>query len=133
MERNHSVQVGDIFFHSSTDEVSHSCGFVEVVRLKGKTMVEFAEIRQECYVDETCDEAVWECKVRPLPGQFRDREQIFSARVYRSSLDGEEFLHTPGKWGKCLFPYDKKHHYSLTGYSGGHVRARMGPEKKVVL
>jgi len=134
MERNHNVQVGDIFEHSSTSETGHSCGFVQVVKLRGKTMVDYTPIRMECYVDETCDEARWECRVRPLPGQFSDPEQVFAARVYRSNLDGEECLSQPGRWGKLLYPYDEeKYRYKVTGYDGAYVRDRMGPEKKVVL
>ena len=134
MERNHNVQIGDIFSISSTDEVGHNCSFVEVVHLKGKTMVEYAAIQQECYVDETCDDARSECKVRPLPGQFRERNQFFSARVYQSTLDGEECLRQPGKWGKSLYPYnEEKYHYSITGYTGAYARDRMGTEKKVIL
>ena len=134
MERNHNVQVGDVFEYSSTSETGHSCGFVQVVKLRGKTMVDYTPIQMECYVDETCDEARWECKVRPLPGQFRDPERVSSARAYQSSLDGSEYLRQPGKFGKYLYPYDgEKYDYRLTGYAGCYARDRMGSEKKLVM
>lgn len=130
MERNHNVQVGDIFSISSTDETGHSCGFVQVTKLKGKTMVEYSAILKECFVDETCDEALWECKVRPLRGAFRNLNEFFPAKVYQSTLDGKDYLRQPGKWGDFLFPYDEeKYNYRLSGYVGCYAREKMGTEK----
>ena len=83
MERAHPIQVGDIFEYGSSDECGYLASFYEVVRLKGKTMVELKRIESEYYLDERCREDENRCAVRPLAVQFcrSDSAEIVVAKV----------------------------------------------------
>lgn len=122
MERNHNVQVGDIFVKSSSFELYSAYTFCQVVRLKGKTMVECRELRREYRVDENCREHLMECLVKPLPDRFVPDEDICVYRVYlneplRPEDEAKYCLHTVGGYFRdYLYPYNETRDYTCSGY-----------------
>lgn len=77
---NEKIHIGDIYVYYSRDECGSSCAFYQVVGKRAKTLVELRPIQGEWFVDETCDSAVWEVKVRPLPG-YDDESDRWSYEV----------------------------------------------------
>lgn len=122
MERNHNVQVGDIFVKNSSFELYSAYTFCQVVRLKGKTMVECRELRREYWVEEGCCEYHMECLVKPLPGRFVPEDDISVYRVYLNEPLGPEdkaeyCLHTVGGYFRdYLHPYKEERKYTCSGY-----------------
>jgi len=122
MERNHTVQIGDIFEKSTGFEMYSSHSFYQVVRLKGKTMVECRKLCREYLVDESCNSNIQECIVKPLPGQFDPEDELHVFRVYGSTIGVPEgeiayCLHTVGGYFRdYLYPYHENKQFTCTGY-----------------
>jgi len=122
MERNHNVKVGDVFVKSTSFELYSAYTFYQVVRLKGKTMVECMELRREYWVNETCSELNYECMVRPLIGQPDPEAKACAFRVYlseplRPEDEAEYRLHTVGGYFReYLYPYKECREYTCSGY-----------------
>lgn len=130
---NEKIQIGDIFTSSSTDECSHSVAFYQVVGKRARTLVELRFILGDCFVDETCDDAVWEVRVRPLPDHFSEKEQAFTVRVGEFD-DGRQFLQKGGNFATSYYwKLDENCTYRLTGDTGACVREQLKKEGKLLL
>ena len=141
-ERNHNVQIGDIFVESFTDECGHTTEFFQVLRLRGKTLVEISAIKSEFFVDETCDKARWQCKTKPKKDCFYDKTKFEVLRAYME--DNGSFLRTIAHKDEdgyirtnsynYLFPYNpKKRSYCISGYTGRYIieKYNLLPEAEV--
>ena len=129
MERNHKVQVEDIFVRRHGDECGHSVSFYQVVRLKGKTMAEISEIECKFVIDESCDEARSQCRVFPKKDAFYEKTAILSVRALTDEEDGENCLRTIEKdryMREWLFPYKENHMYHISGYDGRYIIEKYG-------
>lgn len=133
---NDSIQIGDIFRHSSYDECGSSCEFYQVVGKRGKTLVELRQIRCETYVDETCDLGYGQVKVRPLSGQFFEDTEVLTVGVRQPDAEtGRNWLRKRGETSRVFGTY-----YSqvlegeigrLSGYDGFYAIDQLKKEGKL--
>lgn len=132
---NENIHIGEIYKTTYRSETGHDCAFFQVVGLRAKTLVELRQIRGECFVDETCDRAYSQVKVRPLPGQFVD-EETFTVRAGGvSEYDGGKFLceRNPDSrvWLECYFEVKEGETGRLSGYDGHYALKELEKEGKL--
>lgn len=124
---NENIHIGEIYEWTSRAECGSSCGFCQVVGLRGKTLVELRAIRGERFMDESCAQGVqMTVKVRPLPGQFFEDSEPFTLRA-------GEFSELLGR--KCLYGSDRGYYEMregdvgcLTGYDAVYAMDDMEKE-----
>ena len=69
-----------------------------MVGKRAKTLVELRPIREEDFVDETCNLGLGQVWVRPLPGQFFEDAEIITVGVCMpSAIDGRNWLNGRGE------------------------------------
>lgn len=133
---NETIQIGDVFKHTSDDECGSACSFYQVVGKRGKTLVELRAIRGEDFVDETCKLEYGEVRVRPLPGQFLEDKEVFTVRVCKpDEATGRNWLRKRGETSRVFGTY-----YSqvlegelgrLSGFDGHYVIRKLKKEGKL--
>lgn len=135
MERNHTVQVGDIFAERATDECGSSTSFYQVVRLRGKTLADVSLIGCDFYIDETCDSARSQCRAFPKKDHFYDESNITTTRVYYSETFKEYSLHTVETkenrhFRRYFYLYHPENIYCFSGYDGRFIIDKLGLKPK---
>ena len=135
MERKHTVQVGDIFTFSFTGECGSSTSFYQVVRLRGKTLVDICQIGCDFLIDETCDPARSQCRAYPQKDDFYDESDVVATRAYFSTCGNEYCLQTivskdNPNFRKYHYPYRAEHIYRFSGYNGQFIIDRLGLKPK---
>lgn len=123
-----TIQIGDIFEHTSRDECGGGCSYYQVVGKRGKTLVELRAIRSERYVDEECcyvNEAggrgIGKVKVRPLPGQFWEKAEVFTVGVREPDEDtGRNWLRERGETSRVFGTYYSQVLEGEVGYLFGY-------------
>jgi len=130
---NDNIHIGDIFEHSSSDECGSSCGFYQVVGLRGKTLVELRCIRDEPFVDESCNLGLGQVRLRPLPGVWGKNSQPFTVCVMKpSDIDGRNWLRGRGEeWRMAYSEVREGETGRLSGYDGFYVLDEMKKEGKL--
>ncbi len=111
---NESIQIGDIFTYRSRSEDGSRDDFYQVVGKRGKTLVELRQLEEEYYFDESCKPEWWQIMVRPLPGQFREKSEVFTTRVCNAS--GWLSRRVPGL--RAYYYYSAMSENSVYGYGG---------------
>ena len=135
MERNHTIQVGDIFTGSSRGECGSSTTFYQVMRLRGKTLVDISPIGCSFCVDDTCDPARSQCRAYPKKDHFYDESNIIVTRAYFSTYGKEYCLQTVitkenPRLREYFHPYKPEEIHRFSGYDGQFIIDRLGLKPK---
>lgn len=130
---NENIHIGGIFKETFRDECGSSCAFYQVVGKRAKTLVELRPIREEDFVDETCNLGLGQVLVRPLPGQFFEDAEIITVGVCMpSAIDGRNWLNGRGEdsW-RCFSEMRDGEIASLSGYDGFYAINKLKKEGKL--
>ena len=129
-----NIHIGDIFKETFRDECGSSCALYQVVGKRAKTLVEqLRPIREEDFVDETCNFGLGQVWVRPLPGQFFEDAEIITVGVCMpSAIDGRNWLNGRGEdsW-RCFSEMRDGEIASLSGYDGFYAINKLKKEGKL--
>ena len=133
---NEDIHIGEIYRTSFSDETEHVCSFYQVVGLRAKTLVELRQIREEYFVDETCNLSYAEVRVRPLPGQFPEGAETFTVRACGiDEYDGKKCLCEINpefrNWPTVYYEVREGETGFLNGYAGGYELAKLRKEGKL--
>ena len=115
---NENIQIGDIFTYRSRSEDGSSDSFYQVVGKRGKTLVELRQLEVEYYFDESCKPEWWQIMVRPLPGQFREKSEVFTTSAGNSDSLGDQWLKRKAEGGRYYYYFSKMREDSVYGYGG---------------
>lgn len=127
MERNHTIQIGEIFYSSFSDEDGCDYRFYQVVGLRAKTIVQVVSVPKQYYLDKFCRNNDMCVGVRPKvlkENQLKNREIMEGKGCDYEGIPG---LRAPGHGiygqGFSGCSYDPKMKCYETGYWGGCARA----------
>lgn len=115
---NENIQIGDIFVDKSSSEEGSSVSFYQVVGKRGKTLVELRRLEVEHYFDESCKPEQWKIMVRPLPGQFREKSEVFTTRACDSDSLSDQWLKRKAEGGRYYYYFSKMREGSVYYYGG---------------
>lgn len=124
MERNHSVQLGDIFVEYHYMDGDYSYSFYQVVKLRGKTQVALACIGSAYVLDELCERNK-ECLQVPVPMKEIPPDAELIVRKVRDGSDGKPWIWLNPGWDGSISLYDKKQRYEVSGNGIGILVQRV--------